>query len=469
MSDAPPLRLHNGQAALLEDVPRLPISGFRDAVLRAVDAGARLSALYGQPAASGAGVQLWAVLADDYAGALALLCSDPVERYAALTPDCPQAQAFERELAEQWGVQPEGHPWLKPLRFHASYGSGPAGSGAAQRSDASGLGEARPMLPGVTDHFQVRGEQVHEVAVGPVHAGIIEPGHFRFQCSGETVLHLEISLGYQHRGVERALIGGPDRRSIHYAETLCGDTSVGHATAYCELLEALAGLHVPARAQVLRAVALELERLANHTGDLGALANDVGYLPGASYCGRLRGDWLNMTSLICGSRLGRGMVRAGGVGFDVTDAQVAQLRDRLEATLRDVTGAAGLLWNTSSVMARFEETGPVAREVCEQLGLVGVAARACGLERDVRFEHPSGLYRMAQIPVSTWDTGDVFARAYVRWLEIQRSAVFIRDHLAIWTCCRAAPSATAGPGRWRPIPSQLRWSRAGAARSATSR
>jgi Ni,Fe-hydrogenase III large subunit len=402
--------LPNGGVVALADIPQLPVPEFRRNILTDIREGGRLSALFGCP--MGDSVRLFGLLAWKDTGLLSVVATDVRDSYPALTPECPQAHLFEREIAEQWRIEPVGHPWLKPVRFQ------PFGSA-----------QGKPPVCGVTDFFQIAGEEVHEVAVGPVHAGIIEPGHFRFQCHGETVYHLEISLGYQHRGVERALAGGPHKRTLHYMETLAGDTTVGHAMAYCRAMEAMSKCRVPARAQVIRGVASELERMANHIGDLGALAGDVGFLPTMSYCGRIRGDVLNLTADLCGNRFGRGLIRPGGVGFDVDRDAVPKMRRRLEAALRDAESAVGLLWETPSVMSRFEGTGPVSRETGEAIGLVGVAARACGIERDVRQDFSYGIFRFSHIPVVTWNTGDVFARAFVRWQEIQRSAAFVLEQL----------------------------------------
>ena len=413
------LELHNGAASDAARVPVLSIDAWCDFVKSRVHAGAEIAALFATPdhssAGRGARFLLYAVLADHATGVLRIARAGLTGSWPSLTTDCPSAHWFEREIAEQWNLVPDGHPWLKPIRFQ------PAMQSALPGRESPLIGDAQ--------FFRVEGEEVHEVAVGPVHAGVIEPGHFRFQCHGETVLHLEISLGYQHRGIERALLGGPDKRSIHYAETLAGDTTVGHATAYCEAIEALAGREAPPRAQAIRAIALELERAASHVGDLGALAGDIGFLPTASWCGRIRGDILNMTALICGSRFGRGLVRPGGVVFDLDEEMAGELRRRLRSCARDAAGACDLLWRSPSVVARFEGTGTLSERTALAIGLTGPAARGCGVDRDARRDLPSGIWRFSQVPVSTWRTGDVFARAYVRWLEAQRSFAFIEDQL----------------------------------------
>ncbi|MFZ3047817.1 MAG: NADH-quinone oxidoreductase subunit C [Desulfatirhabdiaceae bacterium] len=407
----------NGHAVDIQSLDRLNISQFQDTVMNGIGRGLRISAMFAHPVSGG--LRMWAILTHDRQSLLYPVYTDlKSQSYPSLTPQCPQVQGFEREMFEQWALRPEGHPWLKPLRFHDAYRN--TGCFGSRQSD----------VMGVMDFFQVAGEDVHEVAVGPVHAGIIEPGHFRFQCHGETVLHLEISLGYQHRDIERHMIKGTDARSIHYMETLAGDTTIGHATAYCQCIEALAGVNLPLQALTLRGIALELERIANHVGDLGALSGDVGFLPTLSYCGRIRGDVLNITALICGNRFGRGLLCPGGVAFDMDGQRTSELRHRLDDVEADLNSAIDLLWKTSSVMARFEGTGILSREIGDQSGLVGPVARASGIERDIRQDFPMGIFQYAQIPISTWDSGDVFARAYVRWLEIQRSLLFIREQIS---------------------------------------
>jgi Ni,Fe-hydrogenase III large subunit len=408
-------RLTNGHAVHLHEIPVLEPAAFRQTVLDQLRpaVGGFLSAFFGTT--HGDGIRAFAIVSHPTRGTMTAACSDLGDEYDCLTADAPQAHWFERELAEQWGVKPKGHPWLKPIRFHASYRPG---------KDAWDR-EPKLIQPGVAEYFRVKGPESHEVAVGPVHAGIIEPGHFRFQCHGEEVLHLEIELGYQHRGVERALLGGPNKRTIHYTETLSGDTTVGHTLAYCRAIEGLSHTPMPYRAQVVRAIALELERLANHVGDMGALAGDVAYLPTASFCGRLRGDYLNATALICGNRFGRDWIRPGGIGFDIDSERAKTLIDRITGATRDVVGATDLLWNSTTVMSRFEDCGTVSRQAALDMGLVGPAARASGVERDVRFDFAFGGFRFAQIPIAVMTTGDVFARAFVRRLEIERSSDFI--------------------------------------------
>lgn len=417
MSDL--LTFYNGSALPISDIPAPGPDSFLQTLADHLDRGWRVISYFGVP--EGDRTALFCLLAARSEGQLGMMQTLATHgHFPSLSRHYPQLQLFEREIAEQCGLVMDDHPWYKPVRFHQPFVPG---------RDGWGRSGSEPIRVGVMDFYRVEGDEVHEVAVGPVHAGIIEPGHFRFQCHGEQVFHLEISLGYQHRGIEQMLIGGPHPRSLFQMETIAGDTTIGHGQAYCMVMEALAGVRPTAAAQALRGIALELERLANHTGDLGAIAGDVGYLPTASFCGRIRGDFLNMSAVLCGSRFGRGLLCPGGTIFDLNKELRNDLLKSLDTARSDLTTAIDLLWSTPSVMGRLEGTGAVPQEVAAELGLVGPAARASGLKRDVRQDFPFGIFRMVHIPVVTGYHGDVCARTVIRWQEAQKSLDFATEQL----------------------------------------
>ena len=271
----------------------------------------------------------------------------------------------------------------------------------------------------------LKGESAHEVAVGPVHAGVIEPGHFRFQCMGEDVYNLQIFLGYQHRGVEDAIVRADGNRSrqIALAETCAGDTSIAAATCFAEICEARDGKHPTDEDLRLRELLLELERIANHVGDLGALAGDVAFLPTASFCGRIRGEYLNMTALVCGNRFGRNAVVPGGMRVALTDEKKAKLTEWIERTKKDLDGALKLMFEEPTVLERLEGTGVVSKAIAEEIGLVGVARRA-----------------------SVELHGDVLSRAQIRRIEIDEAHARIASLLGDAASCRVTPITATRPG-----------------------
>jgi len=261
--------IHNNEPIPLNKIPVLNPGEFTE------ELGALLSSKY-HLAAYFADLQnelLYAVCSDAEKGLLYILAGKVDSgQFISLTPRFPQTQLFEREIFEETGFTPVDHPWLKPVRFppNSKYKIG------------------KPLF------FKMEGDEIHEVAVGPVHAGVIEPGHFRFQCHGEKVYHLGISLGYQHRGIEKKLVSGSNKKALYLIETAAGDTTIGHTTAYTQILEYLTNNKVSISDNIIRSVALELERCANHVGDIGALAGDAGFLPTHAFCGRIRGDFLNL-------------------------------------------------------------------------------------------------------------------------------------------------------------------------------
>lgn len=318
---------------------------------------------------------------------------------------------FEREIAEQFGLEPDGHPWLKMVRYHENYSG---------EEDVFGNDYSKE-IPGNYLYFSVEGEAIHEVAVGPVHAGIIEPGHFRFQCAGEKVLHLEIQLGYQHRGIEKMLPNMPQKRFPIICESIAGDTTIGHNLCMCQAVEALAGLRIDDGASIVRTIALELERISNHIGDLGALSGDVAFNPPAAYFGRLRGEFLNLLQVLCGNRFGKGLVRPGGVTHIMEEEQRRLLREKLAESTPEIEHVCDLLFSAHTVQARFEHTGTVEHEMATDLGLVGYAGRACGIPYDARVIFPTEYYGELPANSNGVTNGDVNSRATVRREEIMHS------------------------------------------------
>jgi len=404
------LPVQNGPALKLADIPQPSFPDFYDSLVSALDHGEKIVQFFAY--ATEGKIKLMAVLRRQ---GLSVMGCDAPETYPALTLQQPMVHLFEREIAEQYGIRPQNHPWLKSVRYHANYRGTPDLFGNDYQSD----------IPGSYPYFDVSGEEIHQVAVGPVHAGIIEPGHFRFNCAGEKVLHLEIQLGYQHRGIEQLLVKSPAKRLPTIAENIAGDTSVGHGLSFAQAMEGLTQTTVDEKTQTIRALALELERLANHIGDLGALSGDVAFLPPAAYYGRIRGDFLNLLLLLSGNRFGKGLVRPGGVVFDCTNEKLQAIQHKCRELTPQIAHVGHLLLNSPSVLSRFENTGPVSQALAEEIGLVGVAARASGIPYDVRLTFPTGYYQQKNMAAQVETSGDVLARAKVRLLAIQQSLALI--------------------------------------------
>jgi Ni,Fe-hydrogenase III large subunit len=409
------LPFQNGERLDRGRIPRLSFDELRADALRIAGDGGKVVQFFAFE--EGGSLVLVAVLRTDQ---LLVASAELPESYASLTAESEVFHLFEREIAEQFGVVPDGHPWLKMVRYHAN---------STGRPDVFGNDYAEE-IPGRYDYYSVDGEEIHQVAVGPVHAGVIEPGHFRFNCIGERVLNLEIQLGYQHRGIEELIPRVAPVRLPSLVEGIAGDTVLGHRLCFSQALESLTDRQPDSSARMLRTIGLELERLANHTGDLGALSGDVAFLPPANYCGRMRGDFLNLSLWLCGSRFGKGLVRTGGVGTTIVDEDRSTVLGRLAVLRPQVEHTIDLIFSTPSVRARFEGCGVVSLADADHLGLVGPAGRACGLPYDARRDFPTEHYSQLEIPRYPPPGGDVYARARIRADEIIQSMDIVESLLA---------------------------------------
>jgi Ni,Fe-hydrogenase III large subunit len=320
-------------------------------------------------------------------------------------------EKFEREIHENFGIVYRNHPWLKPVRY------------SENRIDKT------KTITGY-QFFGIESEELHEVGVGPVHAGIIEPGHFRFVCNGEQILHLEIQLGYQHRGIEQLFL---DKKKLiqrtTLAESIAGDSVIGHTTAFAYLMESLA--RKPAGREIIysRTIAQELERIAIHTGDLSAICTDVAYQLGSSVFGRLRTPIINFFQEWCGNRLSKGLIRAGYNPYPFSKALADRLKKVLNAFEPDFIEMIRELSKLPSTLSRFERTGMLKYEQLLSIGTVGMSARMNALNRDVRMSHPYGAYAELKHDPVIKHHGDVYSRVQIRIEEVIQSIGYVRQLL----------------------------------------
>ena len=429
--------LRNGEALSLTSLPPIPYTELVRDIVERCRSGSRPAAHFGL-AADGE-VTVFTLLLDNGAARLSAARSSLTAGGSAesLSNELPAFQLFERELFEEFGIRFANHPWLKPVRYPSA------------RWDQTATIEGYPF-------FVLGGEGVHEVAVGPVHAGVIEPGHFRFMCRGERVEHLEIQLGYQHRGVEGLFTKGDLAGKGALAESICGTSSVAHAIAYSSLVEAASGTAVPEATVRLRELLLEVERIGGHLATLGALAGDVAYLPGASVCAGLRTLVINSLLELTGSRFGHGMVRSGGQLQPIGPDDLSKLRGRLAGVGKQLELLGRVMWSSPSVLSRFERTGVVEKAVARQIGMVGPAARASGVDQDLRRALPlPGSSIASDIQICTEESGDVLARAKLRYREILESIRFIDERTRSADETVVAPISPAALRRLCPRPDTM--------------
>lgn len=353
---------------------------------------------------------------------LSMELADNDRRFPSITPHVHAAKWYEREIRDMFGFIPEGHPDLRRLVRHEHW---PKGTHPLRKDFPWDrvLGRQRGQ-----HHFRrIEGEGVFEVPVGPIHAGIIESGHFRFSVAGEPVLQLELRHFWKHRGVEKLFEEQMLTEAVPLAERVSGDTTVGHSLAYCQAVETLLDLQVPRRARYLRALFLELERLYNHLGDIGAMCNDTAYALAHAHCGRMKERIMQLNDRLTGSRFLRGVIRVGGVTKDIDSHRLTDLVDELNRIQPDFSEVGAIIFANASLTDRLEATGILHEGTAWDHAVTGVVGRASGMDCDLRRDRPFAAYDELPVNVALYRYGDVRARLRVRGDEIHESIRLIRE------------------------------------------
>ncbi|MGD0097981.1 MAG: NADH-quinone oxidoreductase subunit C [Terracidiphilus sp.] len=363
--------------------------------------------------------------------------------FPSLAAELPAINWQEREIQDWFGLEAAGHPNPRRVALHDNWPDvHPLRKSFALDTELAPFeGEQHVYRP-------TYGEGVFQIPVGPVHAGIIEPGHFNFAVAGEPILYLQLRMFYTHKGTEKLFENMPIHRGVFLAESISGDSAVSHGTAFCEAVERAAGIEVPQRAQWMRVILLELERIANHVADVGAIATDAGFVIANAHAGRVREMVLGLNETLTGSRVLRGTVAIGGVRREWQPGQAEAIEGRLAIVEGEFRDLVAIIQSSDSTRDRLEHTGVLRPEKARTLGVVGVAGRASGVDRDIRRDHPYEAYGGLTFKVPVYQAGDVRHRMQVRIDEVGESIQLIRAAVArLPEGSHRAPTHPIPPGR----------------------
>src|SRR5713101_277724 len=377
-----------------------------------------------------------------------LLCTDlqgDDRLFGSITPHIHAAQWYEREIRDLFGLIPAGHPDTRRLVRHEHW---PKGSHPLKKDFQWDTVLERTQ--GQYEFRQIEGEGVFEVPVGPIHAGIIEPGHFRFSVAGEPIMQLEVRHFWKHRGVEKLFENLTLTTAVPLAERVSGDTTLGHSLSYCQAVETLLSLEVPRRARYLRTLFLELERLHNHLGDVGAICNDTAYTLAHAHGSRMKEQIMQLNDRLTGSRFLKGVNCVGGVAVDLEAAQLGQVVAELNQIEKDFSELESIIFLNASLTDRLETTGVLNERTAFDHGVMGVVGRASNINRDIRRDRPFAAYDELPVKVALYRYGDVRARMRVRMDEIHESVRLIREIQARIPQgpVMAAPTRVPAAGEW---------------------